>query len=89
MKDHLDGIIGEQFFGSFGTFQMKVDIVTGVIDGKASEVMGEGNTLPEGLILGLSDAQGESLGPREDEREPVFGIHVEVRKQSEQLEKLV
>jgi hypothetical protein len=78
VKDGLDGVIEEEFFGSFGTLQMVTDILTGVFYGKPPEVMGEDNTLPEGFILRFSDAQGESLGPGEDEREPVFGIHVKV-----------
>ena len=78
VKDCLDGVIEEEFFGALGPFQMEVDLLTGVFYGKPSEVMGEANTLPEGFILGFSDAQGESLRPGEDEREPVFRIHVKV-----------
>ncbi len=63
MKDQLDGVIDKEFFGSLGTFQMEMDVFASVIYGKSSEVMGEDNTLHEGLILGFSDAQGESLGP--------------------------
>jgi len=57
---------------------MEVDIVTGVFYGKPPEVMGEANTLPEWFILRFPDAQGEVLGPGEDERKFIFRIHVEV-----------
>jgi hypothetical protein len=63
MEDCLDGSIAEEFFGPLGPFQMVTDILTGVFYGKPSEVMGEANTLPEGFILGFSDAQGEPLRP--------------------------
>ena len=78
VKDCLDGVIFEQFFRPLGPLQMEVDIVAGVFYGKPPEVMGEADTLPEGFILRLPDAQGEVLGPGEDERKFIFRIHVEV-----------
>lgn len=72
VKDHLDGIIGKEFFRPFGPFQVKLDIASGIIDGEASEVMREDDTLFEGFILGLFEAGGESLSAGEDKGETVL-----------------
>ena len=53
LKDELDGLIGEELLRPLAALHMKTDIVTGVVDGKASEAVGKDNALSEGFILWL------------------------------------
>lgn len=45
VEDQLYGIIGKEFFRCFDPFEVKADIVSGIIDGETSEVMGEDDPL--------------------------------------------
>ena len=61
VKDQLDGLISEELLRSLAALQMKTDIVSGVLNGKASEAVREDNTLSEGFILGLFKFESEPL----------------------------
>ncbi len=63
VKDQLDGVIGEELFGSFGPLDVETDIVASIFDGKASEVVCEDDALSEGFVLGLFETYGELLRP--------------------------
>ena len=75
VKDGFNGIVGNKFSRRFSPFEVKVDVVDGIIEGKADQVMGICNTLIQRFVLRRSYSGGEPV--RSDKiKEKIGRAHV-------------
>ena len=78
MEDGLNGIIGKQFSGSLSPFKVEVDVIDGVIEGEADQIVGISDALFQRFVLRRSDDGGKFLRSGQNKGEAIFGVHGEV-----------